>query len=237
MKKAHKAHKVHKAHQDSHKAHQVTSAFGQIKKILKTGDFSEKAIEKTISKVLKLADNLEKVLTKFMGGAFLHDDDNGMAMSAQTGGDSVGEKTFAASSVKASIVDYGNVSIGFASATSVAVAEGGAEFAATATFTAVGGSDLVFTRTVNTKGANFSTSTEYLVAIDFKFLRDSNFKLARNKEIQKDAYADAAPGNTAIVDWDVSAHSTDTFVAVSADALAIANTISSTSITADLGIG
>jgi hypothetical protein len=216
---------------------QIKTCLNDVKRMLNKGDFSESSIEKAVCKITAFADKLEKQLLKTKCLEFLMHDDNDMQLLAQTAGDAIGEHTYAESNLKAGLMNFGNVSIAYASATSVAAAEGGPEFASTAAFADVTGGDVAFTRTTNITGQNFQKSTEYLFAVDFTFLKDFDIQLGHGCNRVINAHLDVPEGNTAIVNFDVIAQSEDTAVSVVADVLAVQDTLSSTYVEAGVAIG
>jgi hypothetical protein len=216
---------------------QVTKTFGQVQRLLKKGDFSDDAIDRAVHKIAHLADKLEYAMSKSWFLKPLMQDDKPIALFAETAGDSIGEKTFAESHLKAGVMDFDNFSIAVASATSVAAAQGGAQFVSTASFASVSGADVSFTRAYNTTGANYSQSTELLFAVDFKFLKDLNLTLGRDRNIVTHKYADVPDANVARVEFNVVAEAENGAVDVVADALAIEDTLSTTYLGAEILIG
>lgn len=210
----------------------------QVSQILDQGDFSDTAIAKACSMIVKFADQMQSQLSKNKAFLPYSHDDTPMALFAETSSDAIGETTSAQSSLKAGLIDYKNVTIAVGAATSTAVAEGGAEVAATSAFTEVVGSNFVCTETYTGTGSNWQKSTQTVFAIDFKFLDDDiNLSLTREAALLTDSRLSTSGGNVAQADFDVTASGTNTSVQVFADALAIEDVISSTYVGADLLTG
>ena len=210
----------------------------QVSQILNRGDFSDSAIQSACAKIAAFADQMQSQLSKNKAFAPYSHDDTPMALFAETSGDAIGDQTSAQSSLKAGLIDYKNVTIAIGTATSVAVAEGGAEVAATSAFTEVVGSNFALTKTYTATGDNWQKSTQALFAIDFKFLDDDiNLSLSHEAQLLTDSRLSTSGGNVARVDFDVTARGTNTSVQVFADALAVEDTISSTYVAADLVVG
>ncbi len=210
----------------------------QVSQILDQGDFSDASIATACAKIVKFADQMHSQLSKTAAFAPYSQDDTPLALVAETSADAIGEQTLAQSSLKAGLIDYKNVTIALGTATSTAVAEGGAEVAATAAFTEVVGSNLVFTETYTGSGVNWQKSTQAVFAIDFKFLDDDIcFALTREATLLTDSRLSTCGGNVAQAEFDVTASGTNTAVQVVADALAVEDTISSTYIGTDLLVG
>jgi hypothetical protein len=218
---------------------QMRDCFSEVKQILKAGDFSEASIEFAVAKITAFADRLETAMARDRELRPFMQDDTPMGLVAVTAGDAIGEHTYAESNLKAGLIDCGNVSIAYASATSIAAAEGGegGPFVSTACFSDVTGGDVAFTRTVNTTGENFAKSTQYLFAVDFEFLKDLDIEIGREANLVIDAYADVPDGNTAVVNFDVVAEGEDTAVSAVVDVLAIQDTLSSTYVGSEVQIG
>jgi hypothetical protein len=210
----------------------------QVNKVLDQGNFSDVAIARACEMISKFADLMNQTLSKVKAFAPYSHDDTPMALFAQTSGDAIGEHTHSSSSLKAGLIDYQNVTIAIGTASSVAVAEGGAEVAATSAFTGVVGSNFVFTKSYTATGDNWQKSTQTLFAVDFKFLDDDiNLSLSQEADLLTDSRLGTSGGNVAKVDFDVTAIGGNSAVLTFADALAVADTISSTYVAADLLIG
>jgi hypothetical protein len=215
----------------------VMRFYGQVNRILKKNDFSEKSIEIVADKVEKFADNLERKLSKYSWFEKTKDDDTTkLSLTVETSGDAIGDDTLADSMLNATVVDRGNVSFALASASSLAVADGGETYVTTNSFAAVEGADFALTKTVNKTGKNFQLSTEYLFAVDFEFIKDLNVVMRKEKNIVTQKAEKIGTGNVALVEFDASSKGQDTYVDVVADALAIEDTLSSTYVGADLFI-
>lgn len=213
----------------------VVRFYGQVNRILKKNDFSEKSIQSVADKIEKFADDLERKLSKFSWfEKSKNADTTELSITVETSGDAIGDDTLADSMLNATVIDRGNVSFALASASSLAVAEGGETYFSTNSFSAVQGADFAVTKTVNKTGKNFQLSTEYLFAVDFEFIKDLNILRQKEKNVVTQKAEKLGTGNVAKVEFDASSKGQDTYVDVVADALAIEDTLSSTYVGADL---
>lgn len=216
---------------------QIRSTMAGVSRLLKRQKFSEDAIEQAGDRISDLADRLEKQLAGNRWYVRNKHDDKPIGLIAETSGDAFGEHTHASSNVKAAVIDKDNVSIAIGRATSVAVSEGGTTYTSTASFTAVTGADISVTKSFNMSGRNFQKSSEFVVAVDFKFLKDLNINLGREFNLVNRRYADIDDGNVARVSFDAYASGENTYASVVADALAVEDALSTSYASADVFIG
>jgi hypothetical protein len=213
------------------KAFYATSAF-----ILKKGLSSDRAFDKAVDKIEKLAEKLYNKMEKF-APHMLTDDQSPMSLNAQVASDAIGTNTAAHSTLKAKLIDGPLVSVALASATSFAATEGGAEIAVSATFTNAPGADMAFTKVTKFSGKNFEAAREVMVAVDLQFWESPGFDFTRERNITSNRIvADVEDGNVATVKFHASAEGENTFVSVQTDALAVEDILSTSSISADLFI-
>lgn len=215
----------------------VRSTIAGVSNLLKHERFSDDAIALAGQRISALADWLKERLEGTAWLARNGQDDKPVGLIAETSGDAFGEHTYAKSEVNAAVIDYENVTFAIGKATSVAVAEGGATYASTASFSAVTGADLSVTRSFNVTGENFQKSTDFVLAVDFKFITDLNIDLGREFNVVNSRYADIPDGNVAQVGFDAYASGENTYVGVVADALAVEDALSSSYAGAEVLVG
>ncbi|WP_194135505.1 hypothetical protein [Salipiger mangrovisoli] len=222
--------------------HDLYSAvLARVSKILERGSWSDRALDRALD---FLEDFVERAATGHRGGR-LHsrcDEDargeTSIDMVLGGSAEAVGEHTFASAELDAKIVDTGRASFAIGSASFLAAAEGGAQYATTDAFCEVDGADFVFTKTRTVTGKNWEETTTQVFAVDFADLTLRNpLIITPESSYRVGSYQHVSDGNVAEVDFDVEVRAEHTYADVYAGALTIEDSYSGSLIEATLAIG
>lgn len=195
--------------------------------------WSDAAFDKAVTKINAIAERFEKRFDR-LGDK----DTTEMAICLDGSADAIGHDTMASADLVAEIRDHGSVTVGSGRATFTAAAEGDRAFAATDAFSEVSGADFVLQMDRTVTGTNWEMTQHRVLTIDFDFLdRENAVYVDIERQKHKNTDFDVTDGNVAAAEIDANVYAEDTLLDIYADAIAVEDAFSGSTIEAKLAIG
>lgn len=196
-------------------------------------DWTDAVFDQVVAKVNQLADLADR---KF--GHLKAFDKTPLALSVDGSADAAGHDTVARAELSANITDHGSVAVGSGRSRFFAAAEEGTAYATSSASSDVSGADFVLRTSKTVTGDNWSLTEHRVIALDFDFLDLPKPRIHEiEKEIDLSQKASVGDGNIATADFDADVRAEDSYLDVYADAIAVEDAYSGSSITATLAIG
>lgn len=200
---------------------------------LERGPVSEAKFQKAVERIEALA---EKAAAKLAAARDV--DETPMAILVDGTAEAVGQNTHATGNLRASLTDYGALSVGVGYARFEAAACGGQEVAFADAGSLISGADLVLTADIRTTGRNWETAEHRFVAIDLDCVdlaRPISFGVGVERT-SRTAWS-VAEGNLATAEFDVAVEAENSFADVTVDVLTVEDLYSGSTVEGALAIG
>ncbi len=195
--------------------------------------WSDAAVDQAFVKVDAIASWLDRI-TRYRPDR----DDSPLSMSLDGSGEAIGRDTIATADLNANVTDHGSVSIGTGRASFFAAAEGERPYATTDAYSNVDGADFVLTFDRTVTGQNWESTQHSVIALDFAAFELRNpYAFTFERDLTSDTVFDVSEGNVATADFEAEVEAEDSVLDIYADALAIEDAFSGSSIEATLAIG